>query len=179
MNLREIHVTDAEAFIKLLATIEAESPFALLEPGERRTTIREQMDEIEAILDRDNQTILIVEDGADLVGWLGAFGDSHRRTRHNVLLAVGVREDYRRKGIATWLFTEIEKWAWTHDIRRMELIVLSQNKAGIGLYRKMGFQIEGTKRESYLLDGEYVDEYIMSKLLIRPEPPKRNPFPKW
>ncbi|MEZ4774161.1 MAG: GNAT family N-acetyltransferase [Bacteroidia bacterium] len=179
MNLREIHVTDAEAFIKLLSTIESESPFALLEPGERRTTIREQMDEIETILDRDNQTILIVEDGAELVGWLGAFGDSHRRTRHNVLLAVGVREDYRRKGIGSWLFTEIEKWAWAHNIRRMELIVLSQNKAGIGLYRKMGFQIEGTKRESYLLDGEYVDEYIMSKLLIRPEPPKRNPFPKW
>ncbi|MDX2248493.1 MAG: GNAT family N-acetyltransferase [Bacteroidia bacterium] len=179
MNLREIHVTDAEAYLDLLSSIESESPYALLEPGERRTTIREQMAEIEAILARDNQTILVVEDGADLVGWLGAFGETYRRVEHNVLLGVGVHENYRRRGIGTWLFTEIEKWAWDQNIRRMELLVLTQNKPAISLYRKMGFQIEGTKRESYLLNGEYLDEYLMSKLLVRPEPPRRNPFPKW
>ncbi|MEZ4828873.1 MAG: GNAT family N-acetyltransferase [Bacteroidia bacterium] len=179
MNLREIHITDAEAFIRLLSRIESESPYALLEAGERRTTIRDQMAEIESLLESDNHTILIVEDGDELVAWMGAYGSSHRRVRHSVLLAIGVRDDYRRKGIGSWLFQEMEKWAWNHSIRRMELLVLSENKPAIALYRKMGFQIEGTKRESYLLDGEYMDEYLMSKLLIKPEPPKRNPFPRW
>lgn len=179
MNLREIHVTDAEAYLKLLSSIEADSPYALLEPGERRNTIRDQMEEIESILARPNQTILIVEDGAELVGWIGAFGEHYRRIRHSVLVGIGVRSDYRGRGIGTWLMGELEKWAWGNQIRRMELLVQTSNKTGINLYRKMGFQIEGTKRDSYVIDGKYVDEYLMSKLLIKPEKPKKNPFPKW
>jgi RimJ/RimL family protein N-acetyltransferase len=42
---------------------------------------------------------------------------------------------------------------------------MTHNIAGIALYKKMGFEIEGTKRDSLLINGEYVDEYYMSKLL--------------
>jgi len=45
------------------------------------------------------------------------------------------------------------------------LTVVTQNKAGLSLYKKMGFEIEGTKRDSLFIDGKYVDEYYMSKLL--------------
>lgn len=179
MNLREIHVTDAEAYLELMTAIEEESPYALLEAGERRTSVREQMDEINHILSADNQTILIVEDGATLVGWIGAFGERYQRISHSVLVGVGVRKTYQGKGIGTWLFEELEKWAWDRQIRRLELLVATKNKAGSKLYRKMGFQIEGTKRESYQIDGEYIDEYLMAKLLKQPEPPKKDRFPKW
>ena len=39
------------------------------------------------------------------------------------------------------------------------------NQRGVGLYKKMGFDIEGTKRDALLVDGTYVDEYYMSKLI--------------
>ncbi len=42
---------------------------------------------------------------------------------------------------------------------------MTYNTAGIALYKKMGFEIEGTKRNSLFIDGKYVDEYYMSKLL--------------
>lgn len=179
MNLREIHVTDAEAYLDLLKDIESESPYSLLKPNERKTTIREQMEEIEDILSRDNQIIFVIEDGPKLVAWLGAFGQSYYRVNHSVIIGIGVRKGYRRQGWGTLLFTELEKWAWKGGIRRLELLVQNDNKPAISLYRKMGFQIEGTKRDSYQIDGRYVDEYLMAKLLIEPEPPKRNPYPKW
>lgn len=179
MNLRPIHSTDAAAFIRLQEQIEAESPYALLEGGERRTGVREQQSEIEELLGRENQIIFVVEDRDALVGWLGAWGEPYRRIRHSVLIGVGVLAAYRRQGVATRLFEALEDWAWKHDLRRLELLVQTGNTAGINLYRKMGFQIEGTKRQSYCIDGKYVDEYLMSKLLVVPEKPPHNPYPRW
>lgn len=179
MNLREIHITDAEAYLDLLETVEAESPYALLEADERRTTIRDLMYEIEEVLAQPNQTILVVEDRDLLVGWVGAFGERYRRVQHAALVGVGVREAYHRQGIGTWLFTELETWAWQQGIRRLELVVHTENRPAIGLYRKMGFQIEGTKRASYCLDGRDHNEYLMAKLLHKETPPPHNPPHRW
>ena len=179
MNLREIHPTDAAAFNKLLSQLETESPHMLLEAGERDTTEKEQMEEIQHMLASDNQTIFIFEDGAELVGWCGAFGEKYRRTRHTILLAVGILEAYRKRGLGTRLFETMEAWAKKRGIRRMELLVQTNNKAGIALYRKMGFQIEGTKRGSYQIDGKYLDEYLMAKMLVKPKVQKRSRYPKW
>jgi len=179
LNLREIHITDAEAYLRLLTQIEKESPYALLEPGERRTSIREQQEEIDQILHHPNQMMWVVEDRDQLVGWLGAYGADFRRTAHSVLIGIGVLEAYSRQGIGTWLFETLEAWAWENGIRRLELYVASINQAGIKLYRKMGFQIEGTKRDSYKVNDRFLDEYLMSKILAKPEPPKKNLYPKW
>jgi putative acetyltransferase len=38
------------------------------------------------------------------------------------------------------------------------------NAAGIALYEKFGFEIEGTHRRFAFRDGEYVDAYSMARL---------------
>ncbi len=48
---------------------------------------------------------------------------------------------------------------------RIELTVMTHNEAGIALYRRQSFEIEGVKKQSLLMDGQYVDEYYMAKLL--------------
>jgi RimJ/RimL family protein N-acetyltransferase len=42
---------------------------------------------------------------------------------------------------------------------------LVNNEAALALHRKMGFGIEGRKKHSLLINGSYVDEYWMAKLL--------------
>jgi RimJ/RimL family protein N-acetyltransferase len=42
---------------------------------------------------------------------------------------------------------------------------MTHNARGIALYKKMGFEIEGTARHQLNVDGEYVDLYYMYKLL--------------
>ena len=39
------------------------------------------------------------------------------------------------------------------------------NERAIRLYKKMGFEIEGTKKHSLFVNGQYVDEYYMAKIL--------------
>jgi RimJ/RimL family protein N-acetyltransferase len=50
-------------------------------------------------------------------------------------------------------------------VRRLELTVMSSNKRAIGLYRKLGYRVEGTRRGALLIGNEAVDELWMAKLL--------------
>ncbi len=41
---------------------------------------------------------------------------------------------------------------------------MTRNEAGIALYRRRRFEIEGIKKHSLLVGGQYVDEYYMARL---------------
>ncbi|WP_342768304.1 hypothetical protein [Falsibacillus pallidus] len=45
------------------------------------------------------------------------------------------------------------------------MTVVSENGRAVALYKKIGFEIEGTKKDSLLIDGTFVNEYYMGKLL--------------
>ncbi|OTZ84271.1 hypothetical protein BK771_21450 [Bacillus thuringiensis serovar ostriniae] len=76
----------------------------------------------------------------------------------------GILEQNRGQGIGTALFQHVEEWAKINHISRLELTVVTKNEAGLALYKKSGFEIEGTKRNSLMVDGTYYNEYYMSKL---------------
>ncbi len=50
------------------------------------------------------------------------------------------------------------------DLVRLELTVYADNAAGIALYEKFGFVIEGTQRLFAFRNGEYVDAYSMARI---------------
>ena len=47
---------------------------------------------------------------------------------------------------------------------RLELTVICENSVAKHLYEKNGFEIEGIKRKSVLVDGKYLDEFYMAKI---------------
>jgi RimJ/RimL family protein N-acetyltransferase len=47
-------------------------------------------------------------------------------------------------------------------LRRVELTVHTTNQRAIAAYKRCGFQVEGVRRSSLLVDGKYVDEYLMA-----------------
>ena len=137
----------------------------MLEPGERSTPLEEQSRQIRGILLRDNQTILVAEVGGELVGYVAALGGDFRRNRHCAHIVAGVLQGFCGRGIGTRLFSEVEQWARRGSVHRLELTVMAHNDRAINLYRKMGYEIEGSRRDSLLVNGSYVDEYYMGKLL--------------
>ncbi|WP_010531391.1 GNAT family N-acetyltransferase [Lentibacillus jeotgali] len=48
---------------------------------------------------------------------------------------------------------------------RLELTVIKDNMKAVKLYQKMGFQIEGEKVHSLIIDGQPANEYYMYKLV--------------
>lgn len=163
--IRHIKPSDAEALANLITQVENEAEYMLFEPGERQTTPEAQRKRIEAIEKEDNSTIIVAENDSQLVGFLMAIGGTARRNKHSAYLVVGIARGHRGQGIGTKLFEELEAWAGEHSIHRLELTTVIKNEAGVALYKKAGFGIEGTKKHSLLINGEFVDEYYMGKLL--------------
>lgn len=168
MIIRTICEDDAEQFLSLCKQLDLETQFMLLEPGERKTTLEEQRAQIDILLGQENQTIFVAEQDNQLVGYLAASGGTFKRNRHSVYLVIGILQAFTGQGIGTQLFQRLEEWAKQQHIHRLELTVMTHNNAGIALYKKQGFVIEGTKRHSLLINGQYVEEFYMSKLLDQP-----------
>jgi RimJ/RimL family protein N-acetyltransferase len=100
-----------------------------------------------------------------LAGYLSAIGGRFARDRHAAYIVIGILDRFTGMGIGTTLFEKLEDWAKGHGIHRLELSVMIHNQRAVALYKKMGFDVEGIKRDSLLVDGAYVDEYYMSRLI--------------
>jgi RimJ/RimL family protein N-acetyltransferase len=165
ITIRPITVDDAAAFLDLRRHIDTETKFMLLEPDERTTTVEQVRERLAAWLATDNKMVFLAEDDGQSVGYLSANGGDYRRNHDTVHIVIGLRESHLGQGLGTRLFVECEKWAREQQLHRLELTVMTHNHRGLALYQKMDFEIEGTARHQLKVDGKYVDQYLMSKLL--------------
>lgn len=165
MVIREIRLEDAQQFLELCMKTDAESAFLLFEKNERSTTEEEQRQSIQVFIKSMNSTIFVVEYNDQLVGYLLARGGTAKKNRHSVYVVIAILQSHTGKGIGTLLFEKLEEWAHEKGINRLELGVMEPNVHAISLYKKMGFEIEGRKRNVFHMNDTYIDEYIMAKLL--------------
>lgn len=107
---------------------------------------------------------LVAVVGGIVVGQLGLHLYTGRRA-HTAALGMMVHGDYQHRGAGTALMEAAvelaERWM---GITRLELEVYTDNAPAIALYKKFGFEIEGTLREYALRDGQYVDSYLMARV---------------
>lgn len=114
---------------------------------------------------RDNHYGLVAEIDGRVVGSLGLVIETAQRRRHCGGIGMGVHDDFQGQGVGTALVAAAIDLAdnWL-GLRRLELHVYTDNAAGIRLYEKFGFVVEGTAREFALRDGAYIDAYAMARL---------------
>ncbi len=90
------------------------------------------------------------------------------RRKHVGQIGMSVRDEYQGQGVGTALMQAAVDMAdhWL-NILRLELEVYTDNEPAVRLYKKFGFEIEGTLKKYAYRDGEYVDVYAMAR--FRPE----------
>ena len=163
MNIREIQEKDAESFLNLLLELDHETKFMMLEPGERKNDPEVTRSIIKKNL--KDSFMYVAEEEDKLFGFLNGQRGSANRIKHTAYIVIGILSSHRGKGIGKKLFEELEKWFEENDIKRLELTVMTHNEKAINLYKKMGFKIEGVKEHSILMEGKFIDEYYMGKIL--------------
>lgn len=162
MKIRQIEAEDAEKFLRMLKKLDSETEFMMYEPGERRTTLEEQREIIERV-QKNGDPVFLVENEEEIVGFLGGRRGIYNRVKHTVYIAMGIVEGYRGQGIGRKLMEQLDRWNVENDISRSELTVMCHNERAVSLYEGMGYQIEGRRKKSLLVDGRFVDEYYMGK----------------
>jgi RimJ/RimL family protein N-acetyltransferase len=135
----------------------------MFEPGERPQDISFLQNKISSCKE-ETGLLLCAEADGEIVGFLSAERGDFNRNRHSAYLVIGILKKGQSKGLGSRLFESLINWARQQQITRLELTVMCHNEAAIALYKKYGFEIEGTKRNSLIVDGKYVDEYYMGRL---------------
>ncbi|RII34098.1 GNAT family N-acetyltransferase [Clostridium chromiireducens] len=163
MIIRKAKLEDANNLLSMLLSLDKETNYMLLEPNERDNDVSRVQGMIQQSINGSN-LLLVAEDEDNIVGFLSAQKGILKRIKHTAYIVVGIREIHRGKGIGTKFFSELDLWAKENLITRLELTVMCPNIVAKHLYEKNGFEIEGIKKRSMLVDGEYVDEFYMAKL---------------
>ena len=164
MEIREITSSDSENLARLIAEVEKTSDFMLFEAGERKISGEQFRKRIESF-GQDASTILVAEQQGTLVGYLIVVAGNENKAKHSAYLVIGISVEHRGQGIGSQLFKQLDIWAKDHQLHRLELTVMESNSAGIALYQKNGFEIEGIKKDSLFVNGQYENEYYMAKLI--------------
>ena len=80
-------------------------------------------------------------------------------------MGMGMLPAYRGAGLGRRLLKDTLDTARAIGIERVELEVFASNESAIALYRKLGFAVEGIKKNARKLDGRYEDDVIMALFL--------------
>jgi L-phenylalanine/L-methionine N-acetyltransferase len=167
IQVRAAELSDVEALTRLFTHRNAYSqtlqlPFQSLEVWRRRLTTND-----------DTHHALVATVAGEVVGNLGLTRFTRPRRAHVGEIGTGVRDDWQGKGVGSALLEAALDLAdnWL-GLRRIELHVHADNERAIALYRKFGFELEGTHRAYAVRNGVYVDSLSMARLIEGPRMPR-------
>ena len=108
---------------------------------------------------------VVAKDGQVVVGWCDITPGWLATLRHCGSLGMGLLREYRGRGIGGELLQACLALAKERGITRVELETRTDNEAALRLYRRFGFETEGTKKRGMRVDGVYHDTVAMGLLL--------------
>jgi len=164
VTVRPATVVDAASVLALRAAVFAETDYMLWEPAEFKDTVEDEASRIFRFNSSKNSCFLIATvDGAP-IGFCGVMGGGVNRLRHSASIAIGVLREHWGQGAGNSLLQAAVSFSIGAGLTRIELTVHTTNIKAIALYLRNGFEVEGRRRRSLRVAGEYVDEYLMSLL---------------
>ena len=160
IKVRRAEPADFEAFWRIFQDESAYSG-TLQAPYPSREAWRKRLAE-----PAEGHYVFVACAGEEVVGNAGLhpLGASPRRA-HAMMVGMSVPSAWQGKGVGTALLAAMCGFAdgWL-NVMRLELTVYTDNERAIALYRKFGFEIEGTHRAYALRAGRYVDAYAMARI---------------
>ena len=163
MVIREIKIEDANNYLHMLLNLDNETKFMMFESGERSTDINNIKNIIKESIDGNN-LILVAIENENIIGFLSLERGVPKRIRHTGYIVIGIRSNFRGMGIGSKLFSKLDEWVMKNNVTRIELSVICSNTVAKHLYEKNGFEVEGVRKNSMIIDGKYVDEFTMAKI---------------
>lgn len=85
--------------------------------------------------------------------------------QHVTELAIAVHPKYQGIGVGKILMQAVEEKAREEVKRKISLRVLATNESAIRFYQKLGYKEQGRLIDEFFLNGRYVDDIFMYKML--------------
>lgn len=159
MEIRPVTISDAEA----IADIRRQDGVreGVLGLSSERTSATENF--LRSFGERD-RGFVAVENG-ETVGFAFMLANKEECRAHSGFIAVMVDRHFQQRGIGGKLLSRITDCADNElGLRRLELLVLTDNEQAIKLYKRHGFQVEANRHHAAVVRGHFADEYVMGRL---------------
>jgi len=114
-------------------------------------------------LDGTAGVMLIALKDERVIGCLTGEVAKHSQLCHSCEFAMGVLHGQRGAGIGSALIARLTEWAKSLGLRRIQLNVFARNAGAIRLYRRLGYEIEGTKIAAIKIGDRYEDLIEMAR----------------
>ena len=85
--------------------------------------------------------------------------------RHKAVLGLTVHDDYQNLGLGTAMTKHLLEIAGKKGLKKVFLLVNTDNIRAIHVYEKCGFQIEATLKKEHYRNGQFGDDYRMAIFL--------------
>ncbi|MEM0155796.1 MAG: GNAT family N-acetyltransferase [Thermoplasmataceae archaeon] len=154
--IREARISDAKGIIECMQSVMDEHTFLVSEYY--LLTERGEQDRLRNIED----LTLVLEYGPEIVGVLTLQRGMFKKNHHTASLGIAIKKNHRSMGHGTRLIKSAVEWAKSKGIEKIWLEVFSTNTRAIEVYKKIGFIVEGNKEKQFIIDGNYVDDVLMS-----------------
>ena len=164
INFRPEKATDTEMLWKMFSTL-SEITVSNLIPTFTRERIENWTSNINY-----NEVLAIVavtreKNMQRIVGSASLKFNSQEVFKHRAELGIAIHDDFQKLGIGTALLNHLLAIAKMKNLKKVGLIVNIKNESAIHMYRKIGFEFEGTLRKELLFKGRYNDLHQMALFL--------------
>lgn len=164
--VRSCHLKDLEPLQMFLQKIALESTHTLV-CKEKQPSLSRLKTCIENGLNVFSEICICVYDNDQIVGHaiFKAISPEHPWIKHIAEFGLMILADYWGRGIGHALLKILEDFANKIGISKIEAKVRVSNKRGLALYHKNGYVIEGTRKQAAFINGQFKDEFFISKFL--------------
>lgn len=163
VTIRRAEIDDAEKLLRCIKTYVPQSEYIPKLAQEIELTIEQEKDWINLFLTSENSLLLIAEFDNEIIGNIDLTGSRRKMMQHTAVIGIGMLQDWRNSGLGTILLKSAIEWAKENSILEiLWLQVYTDNKLGLALYQKMGFEENGIMKNFFKHDGKYFDNLTMT-----------------
>jgi RimJ/RimL family protein N-acetyltransferase len=112
---------------------------------------------------KTNPDFYIIESEGNSIGYFRL--SNHSTDNRNIYIGADISPEYKGKGFGEMSYRQFIPFLFEkYNLHKISLEVLSTNNVAINLYNKLGFVVEGVKRDEVFKNGKWVNSIVMSIL---------------
>jgi ribosomal protein S18 acetylase RimI-like enzyme len=161
IDLRPKQSTDTEMLWNMFSTLSEKSLSNLVPPF-----TRERIEGWTSDIDHDKVLTIVAvvreKDEQRIVGSATLSFNKNEIFKHKAELAIAVHDDYQNMAIGTLMLKHLLDIAKIKELRKVWLLVNTDNDRAVHLYKKVGFEIEGKLSKERYSESRFGDEYRMA-----------------
>jgi ribosomal protein S18 acetylase RimI-like enzyme len=161
IDLRPKQSTDTEMLWNMFSTLSEKSLSNLVPPF-----TRERIEGWTSDIDHDKVLTIVAvvreKDEQRIVGSASLSFNKNEIFKHKAELAIAVHDDYQNMAIGTLMLKHLLDIAKIKGLRKVWLLVNTDNDRAVHLYKKVGFEIEGKLSKERYSESRFGDEYRMA-----------------